>query len=62
MYYSVQLRQDGTVKAIGKTPKKLEGENIIQIDGENMSGLERRQLLKKKYNRETGEFEDISVH
>ncbi|MFZ4452095.1 hypothetical protein [Salibacterium aidingense] len=58
MFYSVQLRKDDIVKTVAATPEKLKGENIIQLDPEKYKTPgERRRLLFKKYNRETGEFE-----
>lgn len=59
MYYYVQLNEDDTVKAISMVSVKMEGRNIVEIDGKKLDPKKRRELISKRYNRETGEFEDV---
>lgn len=57
MFHYAQLDKYDFVKAVSKVPSEMTGDSIINIDG--LTPKERRKLLGKKYNRETGEFEEV---
>lgn len=59
LYHYARLNEDGIVKGISSVSNEWETNEFV-ISIQNMSGIERRRLIGKKYNRETGEFEEVN--